>query len=77
MKLSLKQKALIQTLTLMCSALLGSLVVALMFTYFSVTTIFTIIGVTVFGYLCYILYTFNLGQLESQERFKEMTEKKG
>lgn len=76
MNLSLKQKALLNTLALMGAGLLGSLVVSLMLTYFSVTTIFTIIGVAVFGYLCYIFYAINLSQLESQERWKEMTEKK-
>lgn len=76
MNMSLKQKALLNTASLMASALLCSLAVSLMFTYFSVTTIFTIIGAAVFGYLCYILYAINLSQLESQERLKEMTEKK-
>lgn len=77
MNLSLKQKALLNTVTLMGSALLGGFAVSLMFIYFSVTTIFTIIGVAGFGYLMYIVYAINLSQLESQERLKEMTEKRG
>lgn len=77
MNMSLKQKALLNTVTLMGSALLGSLVVSLIFTYFSVQTIFAIIGIAGFSYMCYIVYSINLIQLESRERFKEMTEKRG
>jgi len=76
MQLSLKQKALIQTLTLMGSGMLTGLVVALMFTYLSTQTMFTIIGVAIFGYLCYIVYSINLSQLQYKETLKEMTEKK-
>ena len=75
--MSLKQKALFKTLKLMGSGLLTGFVVSLMFTYLSIQTIFTVLGLAVFGYLCYMVYAINLSQLESQERFKEMTEKKG
>lgn len=71
MKLSLKQKALLQTLKLMGSALLGSLAVSLMFAYFSIQTISIMIGVAVFGYLCYIVYTINLSQLEIKEQLNQ------
>ena len=71
MKLSLKQKALLQTLKLMGSALLGSFAVTLMFAYFSIQTIGIMIGVAVLGYLCYIVYTINLNQLETKERLNQ------
>lgn len=75
MQLSLKQKALIQTLKLMGSALISGLAVSLMFTYLSVQTIFTVIGVAVFGYLCYTVYAINLSQLESIDRLNKANEK--
>jgi len=75
MNLSLKQKALLQTLTLMGSGMLSGLVISLMFTYFSVQTISIIFGTAVLGYLCYIVYTLNLSRLESLERLKEITQK--
>lgn len=76
MKLSLKQKALIETLKIFASGMLGGLIVSLMFTYFSVQTVMALLGVAVMVYLGYIVYGINLSRLESLERLKEMTEKK-
>lgn len=76
MQLSLKQKALLQTLTLMGSGMLTGLAVTLMFTYFSTQTIFAIFGAAILGYLCYIVYSINLSHLQYNEKLKEMTEKK-
>ena len=75
MNLSLKQKALVQTLKLMGSGLVTGLVVSLMFTYLSIQTISIMIGVGVFGYLCYIVYAINLSQLESLDRLNKANEK--
>lgn len=73
--MSLKQKAILQTLKLMGSGLLTGLVVSLMFTYLSIQTIFTVIGLAVFGYMCYIVYAINLSQLESLDRLNKSNEK--
>lgn len=75
MNMSLKQKALLKTLKLMGSGLLTGLVVSLMFTYLSVTTLFTVLGLAVFGYLCYMVYAINLSQLESLDRLNKANEK--
>ena len=75
MQLSLKQKALLQTLTLIGSALAFSAVVSLMFTYLSVPTIFITFGLAMLAYFGHIVYEINLNQLKYKETLNEMLDK--
>lgn len=76
MNLSLKQKALIQMLTVIVSGVVVGFAVALLFQYFSVTTILIGFGVLGLGYMMYLVYQINLAQLQYKERLRNMTEKK-
>ena len=75
MKLSLKQKALLETLFMASTALMGSVAVMFIVTYISVQALTNILGVALFVYLGYLFYSITLSRLEYDEKLKEMTKK--
>lgn len=77
MKLSLKQKALLQTLGLVASGALSGIVIVALFNYFTMGTILTGIGIAFASYLLFLVYHINLSQLEYKETLKQMTKERG
>lgn len=76
MKLSLKQKAFTQTLTLVGSALITGVVVALIAEYVAFSTILIFAGIGFVAYMFYLVYQINLSQLQYKEKLQEMVDKK-
>ena len=76
MKLSLKQKALVQVLTVVVSGMFTGLLVVFLFKFFSLQTI--LIGFGIFGliYLMVLMYQISLAQLQYKEKLKEMVDDK-
>ncbi len=77
MKLSLKQKALAQTLGMFVLAIVGAVIVAFIVANVSTTVLINALGVGLFCYFAYLFYSITLSRLEYDEKLKEMTEKKG
>lgn len=76
MKISLKQKALLQTLGLFALSVAGAVVVAFIISNVSTIVIFNALGLGLFTWFGYLFYSITLSRLEHQEALKEMTEKK-
>ena len=75
MKLSLKQKALLQTLGMLVTCVVAGTSVVLAMKFFSVDSLLTILGITVMSWLVYLMYSINLNQLQYREKLKEMVDK--
>ena len=76
MKLSLKQKALAQTIGMFALAIAASVVIAFIAANVSTTVLINAFGVGSFVWLAYIFYSITLSRLEYNETLKKMTEKK-
>jgi fatty acid desaturase len=76
MQLSLKQKALAQTLGLFALAIVGAVAVAFIIANFSAIVLFNALGVGLFAWFGYLFYSITLSRLEYNETLKKMTEKK-
>ena len=77
MKLSLKQKALAETLFMIATAIMCGVGVVFIITYISAQALTNILGVAALVYFAYLFYSITLSRLEHQETLKQMTEKKG
>ena len=77
MKLSLKQKALAQTIVMFALAIAASVVIAFIVANVSTAVLVNAIGAGFFGFIAYLFYSITLSRLEYNEKLKEMTEKKG
>lgn len=76
MNLSLKQKALVQTLAFVASAIAGGVIVSLLIEYVPVKTLLTALGIGIFTYIIYIAYQINLSQLQYKAKLEEMVTRK-
>lgn len=76
MNLSIKQKALVQTIGLFAIAIASGLVVSFILMQVSTQVILNAIGVGFIAWFGYLFYSITLSRLEHQEALKEMTEKK-
>ena len=76
MKLSLKQKALLMTVGILSSIVIGSLVVTFILVNVSAQTITNAFLLGCFVMLFWAMYGIVLGRLSYNEKLKEMTEKK-
>lgn len=76
MQLSLKQKALAQTLGLFALSIVGAVAVAFIIANFSAIVLFNALGVGLFAWFGYLFYSITLSRLEYNETLKKMTEKK-
>ena len=76
MKLSLKQKALVQTIVLFAIAIVSGWVVAFILANVSTQVILNALAVGFIAWFGYLFYSLTLSRLEHQEALKEMTEKK-
>jgi uncharacterized membrane protein YfcA len=77
LKMSLKLKALLITLSVIASAVAGAMVAAFLIANVSIQTLANICIVLVLGWLVYLFYGLTLNRLEYEETLKKMTEKKG
>jgi hypothetical protein len=75
MKLSLKQKALLQTLGLFAIAIVSGTTVALILEYVSTKVILNAIGVGVISWFGYLFYSITLSRLEHEDSLKELYKK--
>lgn len=75
MKLSLKQKALLQTLGLFALAIVVGSMVSFILMNVSTQVVLNVIGVAFFGYMAYLFYSITLSRLEYQETLKELNKK--
>ena len=75
MKLSLKQKALLQTFGLIGCAVLGALTVQFILATVSYQTIVNALGVGFVAFFVWMFYSITLSRLEHQEKLKEIREK--
>lgn len=76
MNLSLKQKAIIQTLGMLATCTIAGVSVALFFQYFTINTIVNTMTVGLVVFLIYIMYQINLSQLKYKDKLQEMVDKK-
>jgi hypothetical protein len=72
MKLSLKQKALVQTSGMFALAILVAIVGTFIVANVSTQLLINALGIGFFGYLAYLFYSITLSRLEYQEKLKEM-----
>ena len=72
MKLSLKQKALVQTSGMFALAILVAIVGTFIVANVSTQLLINVLGIGFFGYLAYLFYSITLSRLEYQEKLKEM-----
>ena len=75
MKLSLKQKALLQTVGLFALSLVGAAIVAFIIANFSAIVLFNALGLGLFAWFGYLFYSITLSRLEHQETLKELNKK--
>jgi arginine exporter protein ArgO len=75
MKLSLKQKALLQTVGLFALAIVTVVGVTLILEYVSTTVLLNLIGIGFFVWFGYMFYSVTLSRLEHQETWKKINEK--
>jgi hypothetical protein len=75
MKLSLKQKALLQTVGLFVLSLAGAAIVAFIIANFSAIVLFNALGLGLFAWFGYLFYSITLSRLEHQETLKELNKK--
>lgn len=75
MKLSLKQKALLQTVGFLLTAIVAAGIVNLILEYVPTHIIFNGMMAGVFGWIMYLIYSIVLLRLESEEAVKQRSEK--
>ena len=75
MNLSLKQKALVQTVGLFALSIVGAVIVAFIIANFSTTVLINAFGVGFFAWFAYLFYSITLSRLEHQETLKNMNKK--
>ena len=75
MKLSLKQKALLQTLGLFALSIAGAVVVAFIISNVSTVVLVNALGLGLFTWFGYLFYSITLSRLEHQETLKELNKK--
>lgn len=75
MQLSLKQKALLQTLGVFALAIAASVAVAFIISNFSAIVLFNALGVAAFTWFGYLFYSVTLSRLEHQETLKQLNKK--
>jgi len=75
MQLSLKQKALLQTVGLFALSLAGAVLVAFIIANVSTVVILNVLGVAAFTWFGYLFYSITLSRLEHQETLKELNKK--
>ena len=75
MQLSLKQKALAQTLGLFGLAIVVAIIVTFIVANVSTVVIFNVLGVGAFAWFGYLFYSITLSRLEHQETLKKLNEK--
>ena len=75
MKLSLKQKALLQTVGLFALAIVTAVGVTLLIEIVSTTVLLNSIGIGMFVWFGYMFYGVTLSRLESEESWKKINEK--
>ena len=71
MQLSLKQKALLQTLVVFVLAIATAAVVTFITMYLGPQVLSYTLGIGLFGYTVYIFYSITLSRLRHQETLKE------
>lgn len=76
MNLSIKQKALLQTIGLFAIAIITGSVVAFILANVSTQVVLNALGVGFIAWFGYLFYSLTLSRLEHQEKLKEMVEKK-
>ena len=75
MNLSIKQKALLQTLGLFALAIVVTSIVSFILMYVSTKVLLNAIGIGIFVWLAYMFYSITLSRLEHQETLKKLNEK--
>jgi hypothetical protein len=75
MKLSLKQKALFQTIGLFGLAIPVAMIVTFIVTNVSTVVLLNALGVGFFVWFGYLFYSITLSRLEHQETLKKLNEK--
>lgn len=75
MKLSLKQKALVQTLGMFALAIAVAIAGTFIVANVSTQLLINALGLGFFGYMAYLFYSITLSRLESKESWKKINEK--
>ena len=75
MNLSLKQKALLQTIGLFSLAIVVGSIVSFILMHVSTQIVLNIIGGSCLIWIAYIFYSITLSRLEHQEALKELNKK--
>jgi len=73
--MSLKQKALLQTLAIIVGTVLGSVLIAYLISVLDRDTLVYITGTAFFGFMFYSIYGLVLSRLESKETLDKLSSK--
>lgn len=74
--MTLRQRALVKTVVMMLSVLAFGAAGAFVSTFMTPEMFATIVAAIVFGFFCYLVYSWNVTSLEMDERFSKMREDK-
>jgi hypothetical protein len=75
MQLSLKQKALLQTVGMFVLSFAGAALVAFVVANFGAIVLFNALALGLFAWFGYLFYSITLSRLEHQETLKELNKK--
>jgi len=73
--MNIKTKAVLRTLGMLAVAALGPLAVVTLF-QLDAETLFNLFILTIFAWMIWVIYSINLSQLESEEKIKEMQDRR-
>ena len=73
--MTIQTRALLRTLGMIAIAALGPIAVVALF-QLDAETLFNLFLLTIFAWMIWIIYSINLGQLENEEKIKEMQERR-
>ena len=73
--MNIKARAILRTLGMLAIAALGPILIVGLF-QLDGETLFNLFILTIFGWMIWVIYSINLSQLESEEKIKEMQERR-
>lgn len=73
--MNIKTRAILRTIAMLAIAALGPILIVGLF-QLDGETLFNLFILTIFGWMIWVIYSINLGQLESEEKVKAMQERR-
>ena len=73
--MNIQTRALLRTVGMLAIAALGPIVVVALF-QLDAETLFNLFILTIFAWMIWVIYYINLGQLESEEKIKEIQDRR-